>query len=161
MDRSVLMAMVVLLMVVLLGLMFWGWTGRRKRQAHLVAPVAAPTDRGAVIATLSGKYVATTTSGNRLDRVAVHGLGFRGTATLTVSAAGVLVNLPGDEVWIPREHLVSTHRATWTIDRVVEPDGLEVIEWMLGEQSVESAFRMPQAAELESAITQLLERSAA
>ncbi len=161
MDRSVLMALVVVFMFALLGLMAWGWYGRRKRQAHLAAPVPAPADPGAVIATLEGKYVATTASGDRLERIAVHGLGFRGTATITVTDSGVLVGLPGNEVWIPREHLSGTHRATWTIDRVVEADGLEVIEWTLGEQPVESAFRMPQGGALESAIARLLERRAA
>ena len=82
-------------------------------------------------------------------------------AAITVTDRGCLVGLPGNEVWIPREHLSGTHRATWTIDRVVEPDGLEVVEWTLGEQPVESSFRMPQGGALESAIARLLERRAA
>ena len=148
-------------MFVLLGLMAWGWYGRRRRQAHLAAPVPAPDDPGAVIATLEGKYVATTASGDPFERIAVHGLGFRGNATVTVTGSGVLVRLPGEEVWIPREHVSGVHRATWTIDRVVEADGLEVIDWTLGQQRVESAFRMPQGGALESAVADLLERGAA
>lgn len=161
MDRSVLLAIVVVFMLALLGLMVWGWYGRRKRQSHIAAPVPVPADPGAVIARLEGKYVATTASGDRLDRIAVHGLGFRGNATVTVTDSGVLVGLPNDELWIPRANLTGVHRATWTIDRVVETDGLEVIEWTLGEQRVESAFRMPAGAALESAIADLLERRAA
>lgn len=161
MDRSVLLAIVMVVMLALLGLMAWGWYGRSKRQSHIAAPVAAPADRGAVIASLAGKYVATTASGDRLDRIAVHGLGFRGNVTVTVTEAGVLMGLPGHEVWIPREHLTGVHRATWTIDRVVESGGLEVIEWTLGDQHVESAFRMPQGRALETAIEQLLQRKAA
>jgi hypothetical protein len=160
-DRSVLLAIVVVFMLALLGLMAWGWYGRRKRQAHIPAPLAVPADPGAIIASLEGKYVATTASGDRLDRVAVHGLGFRGTATVTVTESGVVVALHGREVWIPRDHLAGSHRATWTIDRVVEPGGLEVIAWRLGDVPVESAFRMPTAGALDSAVTRLLERRAA
>lgn len=161
MDRSLLMALVVLFMVGLLALMAWGWYGRRKRQSDVIAPAAGPDDTGSVIAQLSGKYVATTASGDRLDRLAVHGLGFRGNATVTVTDTGVLVALPERDVWIPRADVRGTHRATWTIDRVVETDGLDVLDWTLGERQVESAFRMPQPKALEAAVAQLLERKPA
>lgn len=161
MDRSLLMGLVVLFMLALLGLMAWGWYGRRKRQSDVVAPTTVPADTGAIIARLAGKYVATTASGDRLDRLAVHGLGFRGNATVTVTETGVLVGLPERDVWIPRADVRGIHRATWTIDRVVETDGLDVLDWTLGERQVESAFRMPQPKALEAAVAQLLERKPA
>ncbi|MDF1479815.1 hypothetical protein PYV02_12060 [Leifsonia sp. H3M29-4] len=161
MDRSVLMGLVVLFMLALLGLMAWGWYGRRKRQRDVAAPVPVPVEIGAVLARLEGKYVATTEAGDRLDRLAVHGLGFRGDATLTVAEGGVLVGLSERDVWIPLADLRGIHRATWTIDRVVETDGLEVLDWTLGERPVESAFRMQQPKALETAVAQLLERRAA
>lgn len=156
-----LMAIVVIVMVLLLGLLVLGWRARTRRQAGIPKPAPVPADLGPAIATLEGKYVATTASGDRLDRIAVHGLGFRGTAFVVVAEAGLLVQLPGKDLWIPRDDVLGLSRATWTIDRVVEPDGLQVVQWRLAEHRLESAFRMNEPRAFENAVHRLLERNPA
>jgi hypothetical protein len=40
------------------------------------------------------------------------------------------------------KHKIQAGLATWTIDRAVEPEGLMMVRWQLGEQEVESYFRI-------------------
>jgi hypothetical protein len=143
MDRPLLMAIVLGILVVLLALMYLGWRARRKRQGGVASPAAVPSAPGATIGEFAGKYVATTEHGKPLERIAVHGLGFRGEATVTVTESGLVVRIEGaDEFWIAAADVHSVTRATWTIDRVVERDGLHLVEWALGDALVDSYFRM-------------------
>ncbi|CAN5288599.1 hypothetical protein BH09ACT5_BH09ACT5_04880 [soil metagenome] len=162
MDRPQLMAITIAFLVLLLVLMYTGWRARKRRQGDIAVPLAVPADLGAAIGTFDGKYVATTAAGSPLERIAVHGLGFRSSASLTVTESGVLVQRPGsDDLWIPRTDIIDRRTATWTIDRVVEHDGLELIEWNLGGKRVESYFRLLQPDQFESAFQQLLPKQAA
>lgn len=162
MDRPQLMAIVIAILVLLLVLMYLGWRARQRRQNHLPAPLAAPADLGTALGDFDGKYVATTAAGKPLERIAVHGLGFRGTASLTLTDAGVLVRRRGEgDVWIPRADLLDRRTATWTIDRVVERDGLELLEWNLGGTTVDSYFRLADPLAFERAFEQLLPKQAA
>ncbi|MDH6180976.1 hypothetical protein M2152_001158 [Microbacteriaceae bacterium SG_E_30_P1] len=157
MDRGILLALVLVLLVVLLALLPLGWYARRRRQKDVVAPISAPTDLGTVVGSFAGKYVATTASGDPYDRIAVHGLGFRSAVTVTVSDTGVLLVRPGTpDVWIPRADLLSLQRATWTIDRVVEPGGLQLIEWTLGSRAVATYLRLDNPAAFEAALSPYL-----
>ena len=156
MDRTILQAIVVVFLAVLLLLMVLGWMGRRRRQRDIVPLQAAPVDLGAVLTTLNGKYVATTGSGDPLDRIAVHGLGFRSNVTAVVAETGILLQLPGKDLFIPRGDVRDIRRATWTIDRVVEKDGLHLIEWMLGDRVVDSYLRMAEPTEFERAARSVL-----
>lgn len=156
MDRPVLQAIVVAFLAVLLLLMFLGWRARRRRQRDIVPLTVAPSDLGTTLATLAGKYVATTASGDPLDRIAVHGLGFRSNVVAVVASSGILLQLPGQDLFVPLADLRDVRRATWTIDRVVEKDGLHLIEWMLGDRVVDSYLRMAEPAEFEQAAQRLL-----
>ena len=155
-DRAVLQAIVVVFLAVLLLLMFLGWRARRRRQREIPPLTAAPVDLGTTHASLTGKYVATTASGAPLDRIAVHGLGFRSNVVVVVADLGILLQLPGQDLFIPLEDLRDVRRATWTIDRVVEKDGLQLIEWMLGDRVVDSYLRMAEPAEFEQTAHRLL-----
>jgi hypothetical protein len=156
------MAITIAILAVLLILMYTGWRARQRRQRSVAAPLTAPADLGTPLGTFDGKYVATTAAGSPLDRIAVHGLGFRSSATLTLTQAGVLVQRPGSaDLWIPRADVLDRRTATWTIDRVVEPDGLELLAWNLGGTAVESYFRLLQPVEFEAAFQQLLPKRAA
>lgn len=162
MDRPQLMAMVIAILVLLLVLMYTGWRARKRRQKDVVPPLAPPADLGSPLGTFDGKYVATTASGKPLERIAVHGLGFRSDASVTLTSAGALVQRPGsDDVWIPRADIVDRRTATWTIDRVVEHDGLELVEWKLGATAVDSYFRFAEPLEFELAFEQLVPKQAA
>lgn len=156
MNRPELMAITIAFLVVLLILMVVGWRRRQRRQKSIAKPLAPPAELGAAVGTFDGKYVATTTSGNPLDRIAVNGLGFRSNVSLTVTDSGVLVQRPGnDDVWIPRADVRDRRTATWTIDRVVESGGLELLEWNLGGASVDSYFRLDDARGFETAVDSL------
>ncbi len=162
MDRPQLMAIVLVVLALLLVLMYTGWRARQRRQSSVPAPLTAPADLGAAIGTFDGKYVATTAAGKPLERIAVHGLGFRSDASLTLTDSGVLVQRPGaDDVWIPRADVLDRRTATWTIDRVVEHYGLELLAWNLGGTPVDSYFRLAQPDAFESAFEQLLPKKAA
>lgn len=156
------MAIVVVFMLGLLALMFWAWRGRKRRQGTVARPQTPPTVRGDLVGEFDGKYVATTSQGAPLERIAVHGLGFRGFATVSVFSTGILVQITGTpEFWIPATDLSGVRRATWTIDRVVEQDGLHLLEWTLGDQVVDTYLRMDTPAAFEIAAHSLLPASAA
>ncbi len=162
MDRAPLMAIVVAVMLVLLGLLALGWYARRRRQAAIAQPATVPSDPGSFVGQFAGKYVATTVSGDPFDRIAVHGLGFRGSVAVTVTNAGLVVQIAGENgIWIPREALRGIRRATWTIDRAVETNGLHLIEWSLGDRVVDSYFRMDDPAGFGSAVDSIIERQTA
>lgn len=162
MNRPELLAIVIAILVLLLVLMALGWRARTRRQAGIAKPAQAPTQLGTALGTFVGKYVATTSAGNPLDRIAVHGLGFRGNTAVTVAEKGVLVHIDGtDDKWIPVADLRELRKATWTIDRVVEQDGLELLEWSLGDRLVDSYFRFDDWLNFEFAIDTLIARKAA
>ncbi|MGX5680396.1 PH-like domain-containing protein [Schumannella luteola] len=156
MSREFLLALVLVLLVVLLALLPLGWFARRRRQRSVTAPAAVPASLGESRGAFRGKYVATTASGDPYDRIAVHGLGFRSNVEVTVTDAGLLLARPGEsDTWIPREDLRSLDRATWTIDRVVEPDGLQLVEWMLGSRPVATYLRLDDPTGFDAALTPL------
>jgi hypothetical protein len=116
-----------------LGLMYLGWRRRARRDAALIPSHSAPADLGAELAAADVFYVATTAHGVPLERLAIKGLGFRGRASVTVATAGISLRITGEsEVFIPAAAIVEAAHATWTIDRVVETDGLVLLAWSLG-----------------------------
>jgi hypothetical protein len=143
MLKTFLAVLVIVALVGLLVLMLVSWRRRTKRQAHLPAPVPRPVDLGAALGSFPGLYLATTPAGEPLERIAVHGLGFRSRTTIEVFEAGVSLL---DDVFIPAASITATGTASWTIDRGVEPDGLNVIAWDLGTSHFESYFRLDDPA---------------
>jgi hypothetical protein len=151
------MALVLGFLVVLLALGALGWYRRKRRQHGIAAPQRPPAELGAVLGEFPGFYVATTLAGDRLNRVAVHGLGFRARSTVVVAETGVVVPIAGQEdVFIPKSDITAVARATWTIDRVVENDGLTMIAWGLAETAVESYFRAENTEAFLAAVTTLV-----
>ncbi|GAB2971320.1 PH-like domain-containing protein [Frigoribacterium salinisoli] len=128
----------------LLALMVLAWRGRGRRQADVPAPEPAPADLGPARLEVDGAYVATTRGDDPLDRVVVHGLGFRGRAVVSVHDAGVRLEIAGVPAFVvPAPCLRDVRRATWTIDRVVERDGLVLLAWTLGGTPVDTYLRLP------------------
>lgn len=156
MDRTVLLIITIVFGLAMLTLLLLGWRARRRRQSDVPAPVPAPADLVGPLERFAGKYVATTQSGQPLERIAVHGLGFRGPVTATVAAAGLLLQLPDAETWIPASDLRDLRAATWTIDRVVETDGLQLVAWNLGGREVDTYLRIDDARAFVAAMDKLL-----
>lgn len=90
-------------------------------------------------------FVAATPHRQPLERLALRGLRFRGEAQLKVGPEGIAVQVKGEEsIAIPRHRITSVERATWTIDRVVEPGGLLVLSvYALTGEVVDLYFRPP------------------
>ena len=134
--------------LVVIALAVWGmrhgWRARAARQADLPAPPAPPAsllDPGADQG-VTGLYVATTTSGDLLDRIVAHGLGHRGRAALSSSDAGVLIRRTGEtDVWIPRADLREVRLGSGQAQKAFEAGGLILITWQLGDTDVDTGFR--------------------
>lgn len=132
-----------IILVAALGGMFFGWRARQRRQAGIPSPKPVPVEVGAIRTTASGLYVATTRADEPLERIAVRGLGYRSRMVATVADRGVTLELTGvDPAFIPAADLRSAGRATWAIDTGVEPGGLVVVGWRLGDLDVDSYFRI-------------------
>ncbi|GAA3745597.1 transporter [Leifsonia bigeumensis] len=143
MDRLLPSIIVGFVIVAALIGMFFGWRARQRRQAGIPAPEAVPADVGAIRTAVSGLYVATTRAGEPLERIAVRGLGYRSRMVATVADRGVTLELTGARpAFIPATALRSAGRATWAIDKAVEPGGLVVLGWRLGDLDVDSYFRI-------------------
>jgi hypothetical protein len=155
-TRTQLLIYVFIGFVVIIALAVIGWTTRRRRQRSIPAPEPMPADIGIVRGEFEGFYVSTTLDGQPLNRVAVRGLGFRARATIAVADRGVVLALPGNNVFVPRESIREVSRANYTIDRVVEPGGLVLLAWTLGATKLDSYLRVEQTQQLVTAIEDLV-----
>lgn len=136
-------AALVVLAIVLIAFagMYFGWRALKKRQSHIATPELLPHEFHAT-SSLRGLYLATTLADKPLERIVVHGLGFKSNGTFEIGPQGIAVHLTSENpILIPSEDLSSVERASWTIDSGVEPDGLVKIRWRLGAQLVDSYFR--------------------
>jgi hypothetical protein len=158
-TRTRLLIYVLIGFAVIIGLAVLGWTTRRRRQRNIPATAPLPADVGELIAEFEGFYVSTTLDGQPLNRVAVRGLGFRSRATIAVARAGVVLDLPGHTVFIPREDIREVTTGNYTIDRVVEPGGLVLLAWRLGDTKLDSYLRVTETDALIVALGKLMPRS--
>ena len=163
MDRTASTTIVISIIVLALIGMVLGWRARKTRQSHLPRLAAVPDSAGEPLHQATLFYVATTIADDPLNRVAVSGLGFRARASVTVTPQGVVLDLAGQDAgFIPTADIIRVARATWTIDRVVERDGLIALTWTLGDTAVDSYLRVvePESpAALIAAIESILEDS--
>ncbi len=144
-PRLLLTAAVLTLIVLGVWGMRRGWRARAERQGDLAAPTPPPADASAGPA-VAGQYVATTTAGDLLDRIVVHGLGNRGRADLYVRTEGVLVDRVGEPpLWIPAESLRDVRLGSGQAQRAFEAGGLILITWQLGDREVDTGFRADDA----------------
>jgi len=147
MTREGALLITVAVAIGLLGLVAWGWRRRTRRDAGLVPPVGELPAGAAVIGVFPALYVATTRHGEPLERLAIRGLGFRSKADVTVTDAGVALDLVGQpRLFISRAEITGVDQATVAIDRVVERDGLARLDWRIttgdgGPVVVDSYFR--------------------
>ena len=138
-ETFAIVAAIFIALLVALGML--GWWVRRRRQRDIPPPAAVP--EGFVARMRSDVlYVATTFADDDYDRIAVHGLGLRSRASLIIGDMGIVLSMPDTEVFTPAEDLIEVQRATWTIDRAVEPGGLLRYAWRLGSREVATSVRV-------------------
>lgn len=142
-DRVVPATIVLSLLALLLLGMWFAWRARTARDADVAAGRPIPADGIHPVVTTAVLYVATTKAGQPLERLAIRGLAFRASADLTVATEGVVLSVPGqDPVFLAADQIVSAQPATWTIDRVVEADGLLALRWRSADTDVDSYVRV-------------------
>lgn len=149
MDTQTLTLVITLALIVLaLGLIALGWRNRLKRQAGVEPLPAVPEAPGVPLARAEGQYVASTTAGDWLDRIAVHGLGIRTNSVLSVYSRGVLFDRAGAQaLYIPATKLTAVRQESGMAGKFVEKEGLLVLTWHLGTLELDTGFRTRRAAD--------------
>ncbi len=143
MERLLPATIIAAVLVLLLALMLLGWRRRVRSQAGLPRPAPPPASLQRDAVARRGALRRDDARRRPFDRIAVHGLGFRARCAVAVHPEGIVLSLRGsDAVFIPRESLRGTGRATWAIDRVVEPGGLVVLDWELDGLRLDSYLRL-------------------
>ena len=142
MVKELSLLLTLVLIGVALALIWLGWRNRLRRQADVDPLPEIPAELGAALAVADGQYVASTTAGDWLDRIAVHNLGIRTNAELSVHPQGVLFDRSGaGPVFIPAASLTGVRQESGMAGKFVEKDGLLVLSWMLGSRELDSGFR--------------------
>lgn len=91
--------------------------------------------------------MATTQHGEPLERLAIRGLGYRSRGTVTVTDAGVALDLTGQpRMFFATGRLLDVAQATVAIDRVVERDGLTRLTWRTDDDTIVDSYLRPQDA---------------
>jgi len=121
--------------------MYRGWRNRQSRQADL-APLPAVPDEDKTRG-IEGVYVATTTAGDWMDRIAVHELGVRSIADLAVSADGLIFHRQGAaDVFIPVDQVTGVRTDRGIAGKVTaEKSGLVVVTWTHDGHQLDTGFR--------------------
>lgn len=145
-EGALLVIIAVTLALVALGV--WGWRRRGRRSpARLIEPAELAAD-AQVLETFDGLYVATTAHDAPLERINAPGLGFRSRITVTVTDAGIALDLTGQpRLVLTPDRILDVAQSTVAIDRVVEKDGLTRLTWRTDAgDTVDSYFRPQQAS---------------
>ncbi|KUM32966.1 PH-like domain-containing protein [Arthrobacter sp. EPSL27] len=156
MVKELSLILTLVLIAVALVLIWLGWRNRLRRQSDVEPLPEMPAELGAALAVADGQYVATTTAGDWLDRIAVHNLGIRTNAELSVHPEGVLFDRSGaGPVFIPAASLTGVRQESGMAGKFVEKDGLLVLSWMLGSRELDSGFRTRHAGDKATLLTAL------
>ena len=148
MVKELSLLLTLVLIGVALALIWLGWRNRLRRQADVDPLPEIPAELGEALAVADGQYVASTTAGDWLDRIAVHNLGIRTNAELSVHPQGVLFDRSGaGPVFIPAASLTGVRQESGMAGKFVEKDGLLVLSWMLGSRELDSGFRTRHAGD--------------
>ncbi len=153
--RLVLVGAMFAIIALVLWAMLRGWIARQKRQADVPSPRALgdahDDERAEAVGnspSVSGLYVGTSTAGNWLDRIAVHGLGVRGRAEARLSADGIGIRREGASSFlIPADDLRAVRTDRGVAGTVRAKDSVIVLTWQLGPRLVDTGFRADDGAD--------------
>lgn len=142
MTRELALGIMIALGVLALAGMAWSIVSRRRRGDTRPAFPGASVVTGDVVASFAGLHAATTVHNTPLERVWTSPLAYRARSILRIHTDGLTVSLTGEgDLGIPRDALVGVARATWTIDKAVDPEGLIVVTWSHDGATYDSYFR--------------------
>lgn len=97
---------------------------------------------------MTGRYHASTTAGQWLDRIVAHGLGTRSRVELTLTEQGLDVVRPGAaDFFVPAAQLRDARLDKGIAGKVLPEGGLLIITWALGDRLIDSGFRSDHSAE--------------
>lgn len=153
MEREIIGASAIALVAVIASLIYLSNRSVRKAQESAMPEPSRPAafDDG-----VAAYYVSTVFADSPLKRVWAWGLGGRGKALVAVDSSGVSVERQGElGLFISRESLTGISRASATIDKGVEKDGLIALLWRLGDEELATHLRIvsrSQRQEFENAI---------
>ena len=140
--NQVVFALSIVTLVPLIAVGFWLTVrARRKRQESQLTEPERPSTGSAVAPGEAVYYLATTYADRPLERIWAYRLGGRGNATLSIGDAIELRRTGEPGLVIRFGQITGYGRASATIDRGVERDGLTTLNWMLGEQEVSTVLR--------------------
>lgn len=125
----------------LCALMWRGYRRRAERQSDLPAPPSAAPGALDPADGVEGVYASTTTHGDWLDRIAVHGLGVRSNAWVSVTGQGVFfAREAAPDLFIPAGDLVGAELAPGIAGKVTGGTGVVLVTWRLGERTLDTGF---------------------
>lgn len=140
MTRELAGALAVGLVAVVVILIYLSNRSVRKAQETAIPKPAASLN---IEHPHSGYYVSTVFAQKALTRVWAHGLGSRGKVFIGVDSQGVSLSRLGEVGFlIPANQLIGLTKASATIDKAVERDGLLVLLWRLGEDELATHLRI-------------------
>ncbi len=158
--RILLSLLVLALLVLAVWGMYRGWQHRAQRQAAGLGEFpTAPADPGPILlGPETGLYVGSTLGGNWQDRIAVGDIGHRAAAELTLHPGGVLLSRHGpSSIWLPRDALASARTDNRLAGKVMTKDGLLVLRWCHGAETVDTGFRADDKASYRAWVDALAE----
>ncbi len=140
-GRILLTLLVLAVLSGIYWLMWRGWKNRAARQSDLPVPPSGAPEGSEFGEAVEGVYASTTTHGDWLDRIAVHGLGVRSNAWVRVGKAGVLFEREAaPDVFVPLEDVEGVQAAPGIAGMVTGGDGLVLLTWRLGDKTVDTGF---------------------
>ena len=120
----------IVIVAVVAWLMIRSWRRRTERD-ETISSYPMPSALAAATLEAEVLYVATTPTGQPLERLAVQGLAFRGSGRIELSPGGLVLRIAGEPAtYLPAERIVAAGEASYAIDRGVEPEGLVAITWI-------------------------------
>ncbi|MGW1406976.1 PH-like domain-containing protein [Streptomyces sp. NPDC002403] len=141
-------------LLVLIAFVYWlmrqGWKWRGSLQSDLPELHSTPEGfaDGEKLLTLTGRYHASTTAGQWLDRIVAHGLGTRSRVELTLTDQGLDVVRPGAaDFFVPAAALRGARLDKGIAGKVLPEGGLLIITWAHGDKLIDSGFRSDRSAE--------------
>ncbi len=142
-DRVWLVVLTVLFLLGMYALMLKGWRSRQRRQGDVPPPPTVPEQVGdVVVGETPGLFIGTVYEGRWLDRVAVHRLSDRASGWISVRTDGVLVDRERTgPLWFPWGSLVHAELGEALAGKVVGREGMLVLTWRLGADTLQSGFR--------------------